>query len=57
VIEDHEKRAALAIIPFCETLSHVMLYNGWPRRVHEQLIEALEHLIPSAVRQTDEPAA
>ncbi len=48
-IEDHEKRVALAIVPFCETLSHVMSYNGWPRRVHEQLIGTLEELLPGMV--------
>jgi hypothetical protein len=53
-IEDHEKRAALAIVPFCETLSHLMSYNGWPRRIHEQLIEALDLLLSDAVAGTSD---
>jgi hypothetical protein len=54
-LEDHERLAALAIVPFCETLSYLMSYNGWPRRIHEQLIEALDELLPSALTPTDGP--
>ena len=48
-IEDHERLAALAIVPFCETLSYVMSYNRWPRGTHERLIGILGKLLPSAV--------
>jgi hypothetical protein len=55
-LEDHEKLAALAIVPFCETLSYVMSYNGWPRRIHGQIIEALDKLLPGALTPTDRTA-
>ena len=56
-LEDHEKRAALAIVPFCETLSYLMSYNGWPRRLHGQLIEVLDALLPGALAPADGQSA
>jgi hypothetical protein len=52
---DHERRAALAIVPFCETLSYLMSYNGWPRRIHAALMEVLDKVLPSAITPAEEP--
>lgn len=47
-VEDHDRRAAMAIRPFCEALKHVILYNGWNYEPFDQLSKVLEALLPDA---------
>ncbi len=49
-IEDHVTHARIAVVPFYETLSYVMSYNGWPRDRHDELTVVLERLLPGLIK-------
>lgn len=46
---EHRNRARFAIVAYCETLSYVLSYNGWPRDRHEELVAAIDEVLPGAV--------
>lgn len=44
-VEDHEKLARFAVIPYYELLTHITVYNGWPPDAQKELTAAMERLL------------
>lgn len=41
-LEDHDKQARIALVPFYETLAYVTHYNCWPAGAHDRLAAAMD---------------
>lgn len=48
-LDEHRNRARFAIVAYCEALSYVLSYNGWPRDRHEELTATIDGVLPGAV--------
>jgi hypothetical protein len=49
-IDDHERRASAAVVPFYNVLSMMISYNGWPDIRHSELTATLDQLMPGTVK-------
>jgi hypothetical protein len=52
IIEDQDKQARIALVPYYETLTDVTHYNGWPAGSHDRLTAAMDRLLPGVFTES-----